>query len=315
MEWADYNQVSMRRRSLRDTARNRGHGARRAARPQRTRPARTRTTHPLDVRDWVIGKLPEEIYAELVRRIENLDETIRPHRATILNAGHALIEQPLRAWGFTGTVPNLPTPAEDPVARITAASIVSGYWEAHEHRSRQLLPSIQIIGIPWETPPNVVHVLDLDPELIRLAVAKSPEFKDLHRVLDTPALAFDRLFGAAQNLIRRLGPLALFSQLVQFTLFAFLTGAHHAPSKQQAERAADAADALLAEFLPDLSRQMTRTPDRLARLRQAFQQTYDRVTQIRQELDTEGVTAGLLARARRLLAEAPVRATSHGGSE
>ncbi len=249
----------------------------------------------------MIGKLPEEIYEELVRRIENLDEAIRPHRATLLNVGHALIEQPLRAWGVTGTVPDLPAHAEDPVARITAASIVAGYWEAHEYRPRLFLPSIEIIGIPWETPSNVVHVLDLDPELIRIALAKSPELKDPNRGSETPALAFYRLFGAAQALIRRLGPLALFSQLVQFTLFAFLTGAHHAPSKQEAERAAEAADALLVEFLPDLSRQMTRTPDRLAQVRQAFQQTYARATLIRQELDTKGATSDILARARRLL--------------
>jgi len=101
-------------------------------------------------------------------------------------------------------------------------------------------------------------------------------------------------------LIRRLGPLAVLNPLVQFTLFTFLTGAHHAPSRQEAERAADAADALLREFLPDLSRQMSRTPDRLAQLQAAFQQTHDHAAQIHQALAATGVTSQLVARAQRV---------------
>lgn len=155
--------------------------------------------HPLEVRGWVIGKLPEEIDAELVRRIEHLDQAIRPYRSQLLDAAHALVEQPLRAWGFTDQVPRLPAEAEDPVARTTAASTVAAYWEVHEFRSGYVLPSIQIFGVPWDTPPNVVHVLDLDPDLIRIAMTKAPEFKHLQRVATTPALAFARLFGAAQG--------------------------------------------------------------------------------------------------------------------
>ena len=46
---------------------------------------------------------------------------------------------------------------------------------------------------------------------------------------------------------------------------------------------------------------MTRTPDRLAQMRQAFQQTHAHATQLRQALDTRGVATDSLARARRLL--------------
>ncbi len=293
----------MGRMRVRDTARNRGQrdGGQRSAQQPRGHPARTRTTNPLDVRDWVVEKLPKEIYAELLRRIDNLDEAIRPYRVSLLRAGHALIEQPLRAWGLTGPIPNLPAYAEDHVARITAASIVSTYWDAHPYRPRCFLPSVQIIGVPWETLPNGVHVLDLDPALVRIALTKSPELKDLDRVSETPTLALYRLFGATQNLIRRLGPLALFNQLVQLTLFLFLATARQAPTKDAAERAADAADALLLEFLPDLSRQMTRTPERLTQMRQAFQQTHDHAIEIRKALEMTGVTSGILARARLLL--------------
>ena len=211
-----------------------------------------------------------------------------------------MIEQALRAWGWTGTVPEIPAQAEASVARSSAASIVSSYWDDHEYRPRRLLPSIQIVGIPWDLPPNVVHILDLDPALVLGAMTKSPELADLSQVSETPALALQRLFGATQNLIRRLGPLAVFNSLVQFALFAFLAGAHYAPTKNQAEHAAKAGEALLREFLPDLSRQMTRIPDRLAKMQRAFQQTYVHADRVRQELEAKGVTPSVLARARRL---------------
>ncbi len=293
----------MRRRAVKHTVWNAGlpGRARRAARQQRTRLARTRTTHPLDIRGWVGGKLPEEIYAELVQRIDNLDEVIKPYRTRLLLAGHALVEQPLRAWGLTGAIPQVPEHAEGPIVRIGAAGIVSDYWDAHPYQAGLFLPPILIIGPPWETPPNMVHILDLDPKLVRIAVTKSRELEQLDRVAETPSLALQRLFGAALGLIRRLGPPAVFTPLVQLALFVFLTGAHQAPSKVHAERAADAAGALLREFLPDLSRQLTRTPDRLAEMREAFQQTYAQATRIREEFDTAGVTPRLLARARGLL--------------
>jgi hypothetical protein len=183
-----------------------------------------------------------------------------------------------------------------------AATIVASYWAQQEHRPGVFLPPVMSRGVPWDTFPDAIHVLDLDPDQIRAALQHLAPFDTLDAAglarLSEPPNDLFLLFGSAQTTIRALGALAVFDPIVQVALFEWLRVAHYTPAKDEAAFAANHAAQLLDEFLPDLSRRMIRIPERLAEVDTALRKLVKKVEPVRQALRGEGLTTKVLAQAR-----------------
>jgi len=263
---------------------------------------RFRTAHPVHIRQWVIENPPEHIYAKLVRRRDALDEAIRPAREALVEGSRRAAERLVRQLeGTAQPLPDAPREVDDAVARLIAANMVAAYWAEHPYDGARCLPSIMTVGTPWAVWPNMVHVLDLSPELIRLAIERGGSLDALDRDASTlhqaqPGLV--TLHATAVSLVRLLKSGAVLVPLFQQALYAVLVVAHYAPQKQDAEEAARMATSLFAELVPDLSRHMTRGPDQLAQLQQMFQDTVEQATRLQAALTAEGATPRVVALAR-----------------
>ncbi len=272
----------------------------RAGPPQRSR---SRTVSPLEVRAWVADQPPEAMYTELRHRIAALDAGIASHRETFLQTGRALFESVLKRMGWpAAALPELPQGAQRLVVRGAAANIVVGYWAEHEYRPGAFLPPIMIRGVPWDTFPHAIHLLDLDVDRISTALEHiqllgSADPSAVRQLSEAPHDAL-LLLGAAQSTIRTLGPLAVFDPGVHAALFTWLRTAHYAPTKEEAAVAAKAAAGLLDEFLPDLSRRMTRTPERLDEVQGVFKDLLKKVERVMHALRSQGPTTQVLSLAR-----------------
>jgi hypothetical protein len=266
---------------------------------------------PLDLRAWVTKLPSEELYTELLRRIDALDTAIAPYRETFLHAGRALFESAVKRLGWLGALPELPEDAQHAVVRGGAATIVASHWAQQEYRPGVFLPPVMSRGVPWDTFPDAIHLLDLAPDEIRSALQHIAPFDaldaaGLHRLREPPNDLL-LLFGSAQGTIRALGPLAIFDPGVHVALFEWLRIAHYAPMKEEAAFAADLAVQLLHEFLPDLSRRMIRTPDRLAEVDTALRDLIKKLELVMEALKAEGPTTKVLAKARAALGASVTR--------
>ncbi len=228
---------------------------------------RFRTAHPVHIRQWVIERPPEAIYAELVRRRDALDEAIRPAREALVQGSRLAAEQlVLQLEGTAQPLPEAPREIDDAVARLIAANMVAAYWAEHPYDGSLRLPPIMTVGTPWAVWPDMVHVLDLSPELIRLAIKRGGSLDTIDRDASPLHQAQPGLFtlhATAVSLIRLLKSGAVLVPMFQQALYAVLVVAHYAPQKKDAEEAARMATSVFAELLPDLSRHMTRGPDQL----------------------------------------------------
>jgi hypothetical protein len=84
-------------------------GARRASAK-----GRLRTVHPVHIRQWVIERPPEDIYAELVRRRDALDEAIRPAREALVQGSRLAAQQlVLQLEGTAQPLPEAPREVDD----------------------------------------------------------------------------------------------------------------------------------------------------------------------------------------------------------
>src|SRR5260370_383903 len=152
-------------------------GARRASAK-----ARLRTVHPVHIRQWVIERPPDHIYAELVRRRDALDEAIRPAREALVQGSRLAAERlVLQLEGTAQPLPEPPREVEEAVARLIAANMVAAYWAEHPYDGPLCLPPIMTVGAPWTVWPDMVHVLDLPPELIRLAIERGGSLDAIDR--------------------------------------------------------------------------------------------------------------------------------------
>jgi len=266
---------------------------------------RLRTVHPVYIRQWVIESPPEHIYAELVRRRDALDEAIRPAREALVQGSRLAAERlVLQLAGTAQALPEAPREVDDAVARLIAANMVAAYWADHPYDGSRCLPPIMTVGTPWAVWPDMVHILDLSPDLIGLAIERGGSLDALDR--DARALQQSQpglftLHAIAVSLVRLLKSGAVLVPVFQQALYAVLVAAHYAPQKRDAEEAARMATSVFAELLPDLSRHMTRGPDQLAQLEQMFQDTVRKATSLRVALSAEGATLRVLSLARKLL--------------
>jgi hypothetical protein len=275
-------------------------GARRASAK-----GRLRTVHPVHIRQWVIESPPEHIYAELVRRRDALDEAIRPAREALVQGSRLAAERlVLQLAGTAQPLPEPPREVDEAVARLIAANMVAAYWTEHSYDGPLCLPPIMTVGAPWTVWPDMVHVLDLSPELIRLAIERGGNLDALDRdasILHQAQPGLFTLHGTAVSLVRLFKSGAVLVPMFQQALYAVLVVAHYAPEKKDAEDAARMATSVFAELLPDLSRHMTRGPDQLAHLAQMFQDTVRKVTRLQVALSAEGATPHVVSLARKLL--------------
>src|SRR5262249_10112762 len=106
------------------------------------------------------------------------------------------------------------------------------------------------------------------------------------------------LLGAAHDSIVTLGPWAVFDRVVLTALFYWLLFPQYAPGKSKADYAARAADALLDALRPDRSRHMSRTPEQLTSVPQAFEEWLPRAQELAQLLHTGQSPRAALAKAR-----------------
>lgn len=274
-----------------------------APRPAPTR-GRLRTAHPLDIQGWVLERAPEEIYAELVRRIDVLDAAMRPYRDALAQGSRAVAERLIGQ--FEGQVPPLaalPPHADVAVARLIGANIVAAHWADHPYERRMCLPPVVTVGVPWVVWPDRVHFLDLPPELTSRALLRSRALADVERATRTPPEsppAPALLGAAAMVLVRLLHSAAVLVPVFQQALYTLLVTAHYASEKAEAEAAARMAASVVHALLPDLSRHMTRRPDQLAQVRRAFEASLPKATRLHAALATYGVTPSGLSQARAL---------------
>ena len=261
---------------------------------------RFRVASPLDIRNWVTEHAAEEVYEELCRRIDALDAVGKPWAEGFVQGGRHLATTTLALLGRAEELPSL-TPDEEGMAiRAGTANIVATYWAQHEYRRGMLLPPIMISGGPWDSLPDRIHVLDLSPDQIRRAAPKPAapaQWAAAQRKLGE-ADTLPLLLGAAHGMIERFGPWAIFNPVVLAALFYWLLFAQYAPTKPEAEYAADAADSLLDAFRPNLSRRLSRTPDRLTGIQQEFSELLARARQLKELQQSQHPGRALLARAR-----------------
>jgi hypothetical protein len=158
-----------------------------------------------------------------------------------------------------------------------------------------------INSVPWDVLPDHIHVLDLTPEQIRAASVSSSAVISAVKAAQqglTDAETLPLLFGAARGMIDRFGPIALFSPIVPTALFACLTIARYAPTKNAAEDGARAADVLLDSLRADLSRRLVRSSDRLDATRQAFERLLTRARELKSLLRARRPPGVILAKAK-----------------
>jgi len=227
---------------------------------------RVRAASPLDIRKWVIGLDEEEVYDELCRRVEALEFVAKPLAAVFIRGGIALGRTTLDMLRRQDEGPTLSPEEEGMLARASAASLVAAYWRHREYRPATMLPPIMIAGLPWDTLPDHIHVLDLSPKDIRKAALPQAVVAQLS---GAPS-AVDQVqslqlhLEVALGIIRQFGPWALFNPVVITGLFHCLVIAQYTQARSDAHAAASYADALLDALRPDLSRRVSRTPDNLA---------------------------------------------------
>src|SRR5215467_9118197 len=236
-----------------------------AVSPRRRR--RSRVASPIELRNWVTYPAADGVFKELCLRIDALEAVGKPWAELFLSGGQQLAAITLGMLGSTEAPPALTPEQEGLVIRAGAAHMVATSWARREYRRGMVLPPIMIRGVPWDTLPTHIHVLDLSPEQIRQATPEPSEVaqyaKALQHIGEGEAMAF--LHGAARSVIEQLGPWAVFDPVVLTPLFYWLVYAQHSPSKEEARRAAVAADSLLDALRPDLSRHVSRTSEELTR--------------------------------------------------
>jgi len=269
------------------------------ARPPRGR-RRFRVAAPLEIRKWVTEAGADGVHEELCRRIDALDAVGKPWAEVFVPGGRQLVTTTLAMLGRTEELRTLTPEEEGMVIRGGAANIVATYWAQHEYRRGILLPPIMISGVPWDTLPDHIHVLDLSPDRIRQAAPRKATITQLtaaQRKLDE-ADTLPLLLGAAHGIIRRFGPWAVFNPIVLTALFQWLIVAQYSATKAEAEYAAGGADALLDALRPNLSRRLWRTPDRLASIQKAFGELLARAEQLEALRQSQPRRRALLAKAR-----------------
>jgi len=266
--------------------------------------SRTRTGSPAEFRSWVTEHTPEKIRSELLRRVQNLS-LAKPLWVPILGLTRQLASTTLQTMDFSVELPPLSAEQGQALTRHAVANIAAEYWRHHEYRGGILLPPIQTVGVPWEVAQDRIHVLDLPPQAIKVALAATRRaarsFRQSRgRNLKDPITRFHFQVSAALITIGQLGPWALGSSLPLLTLLRCLILARDSPHGDEALMAAEAADTLLDALRPDLSRRMTRTPYRLRELWEQFVETHKAVSDIHDRLVSSGPNHELLARARKL---------------
>ncbi len=265
--------------------------------------SRTRTASPAEFRSWVTRHVPEQIRTELLQRIRNLEELAKPLWTPIRDLTRHLATTTLGTMGVTVNFPPLSPEQDRALARHAVANIAAEYWRQHEYRPGVLLPMLQTVGVPWDVAQDRIHVLDLPPQAIRVALAAAA--KSTRRLrnargpgLENPIAQFHFQVAAALSTIGQLGPWALGSALPLITLLRCLVLARYSPSREEALVAAGAADALLDALRPDLSRRMTRTPYQLRELRARFIEIHQAVLDLHDGLRASGPSRALLTRAK-----------------
>ncbi len=271
-------------------------------RPAQAR-SRTRTASPAEFRAWVTDRVPEDIQAELLRRIQTLDDLATPLWTSIRALTRELALTTLGTMGVTADLPALTPEHDRALARHAVGNIAVEYWRQHVYRPGVRLPAIQTVGVPWDVAEDRIHLLDLPPHAIRTALAGAAQATRPLRDPRGPRLAdpgtqFQFQVSAALSTIRQLGPWALGSALPLITLLRCLVLARYSPAPDEARIAAEAADTLLDALRPDLSRRMIRTPFHLEELRARLIETHHVVLHLHHGLQVMGPTRPLLTRAR-----------------
>lgn len=226
-----------------------------------------------------------------------------PLWAPILDLTRQLATTTLVTMGVAVDLPQLSAEQDRALARHAVANIAAEYWRQHEYRPGVLLPPIQTVGVAWELAQDRIHILDLPPQAIKVALAaarrSARSVGNVHgRTLAEPITQFHVQVHAALATIEQLGPWALGSSLPLITLLRCLILARYSPDRDEALIAAQAADALLDALRPDLSRRMTRTVYRLTELRTRVVETHKAVIDIHDRLAPLGPNRELLTRAR-----------------
>src|SRR5215467_3691435 len=190
-----------------------------AVSPRRRR--RSRVASPIELRNWVTYPAADGVFKELCLRIDALEAVGKPWAELFLSGGQQLAAITLGMLGSTEAPPALTPEQEGLVIREGAAHMVATSWARREYRRGMVLPPIMIRGVPWDTLPSHIHVLDLSPEQIRRAAPTQDVLAHVtaaKRALDN-ADRLHLLLGAAHDSIVTLGPWAVFDRVVLTALF------------------------------------------------------------------------------------------------
>jgi hypothetical protein len=266
------------------------------------RNTRKRVAAPLDIRGWVTEFSTEaEIYEELDRRIRALQHVGEASADVFLEGTSRLVSATLRLLG-RGSEAREFTPDERALLiRAIGADIAAGYWTQREYRRGVLLPPIMTAGVPWDTLPDHIHVLDLSAQDIRAAASRTSSDVALLSSIQRQLTAVDDvpfLIGAAHRIIRQRGPWAVLNPIVPIALFHCLIAARYARDSEEAQHAARYADSLLDGLRPNLRQRRSRTPARLLDMQEQFRVLLDRSLQLKHLLDSGEPLRVTLAKSR-----------------
>lgn len=249
--------------------------------PASSRRSRLRTDNPVAIRGWVTELPSDGVYKELLLRQKEFDRALQPHREAIVRANRLITER--LAWLTRGSAPAVSKEREERAARTFLAHVVASYWEQYPFRPGWRLPRITMLVSPWQLPPDMIHIFDLDPRRIHRAVSRSARLRRLTKVSDQDA--DDLLIASAGDEIRIHGPLAPFWPTVQAVQYVLLSRVREVDTAQAADAAAAEVSWLFDQFLDDPSRRIALRADRLAKLRADYRPIYDQALRLAEALE------------------------------
>lgn len=288
-----------------------------------------RAPDSVKVRSWVVGKTEEEILAVLRARHRELADGMAPHRAIVMRLADDLVEQSVRqcvslppvaaALRQAGRSPDEAIsqaldafPSWLPyILRVIAEHTVALYWARHpEGRS---IPRITLMCPPWQVPSGMVSVLDLDLSLIRSPFLFGPPgqhdaiYRDILRraplVLPAGVSVTDESVIAALDEIELFRDRAWQVPLVRQVEAGLRRAAHHAPTRQERERAADHLADLHHASQPDFAREVRQHEGRLLIFLGEYNALMRTIEDLHRDLVAGGPSRGLLGRTKDTLRE------------
>jgi len=228
--------------------------------PRQVSARRNQYHHPLDIRAWVIGKTPDEIFAALDERIEALNAVLEPALSDSGERLRACVDFMVRFVGFNA---DALTPDERQwTTRFLAWTVIARYWAQRPYNDKYL-PRIATRGSPWEVSPDEIHFLDLPAPPLLQALHEVGIFEPLTKAkgaIEPPTQkeAIEWLVELVKLEIHHEAVVMWVHPITQVLIFKLLKTAHYSARLNERREAKRRLEDLLSGFVPDLSQHISR---------------------------------------------------------